>query len=79
MRIYILRASVDVKCLIEETENYERREAINPYIIMSQKTLNKLVQSDESDVRMDKHGGYEIGDYKILINQDLPFGEVDIR
>ena len=44
-----------------------------------EKTLNKLVQNDESDVRIDEHGGYEIGDYKILINQDLPFGDVDIR
>lgn len=79
MRIYIARSSVDVKYLIEEAENYEEREAINPYIIMNEKTLNKLMENDESDVRIDKHGGYEIGDYKILINQDLPFGDVDIR
>lgn len=78
LRINIIKTTVDYTYLLNETEKFEDREALNPYIIMSQSTLNKLLETD-CKIIVDDHGGYEIGDYKILVNSDLRFGEVDIR
>lgn len=79
MRINIARTSVDPDYLMETAEDYGNRESINPYIIMSQKTLNKLMEACGNKIIVSENGSYEIDNYKILINQDLHFGDVDIR
>lgn len=77
MRINIARTSVDADYLLEQAEDYGSREALLPYLIMNQKTVNKLMEV--SDVQVDDNGAYTIGDYRVLINPGLHFGDVDIR
>ena len=50
-----------------------------PYLIMSRSTLNKLMMIAGGDVVNCNDGTYEFNDCKILINEDLQFGDVDIR
>lgn len=79
MRINIAKASVDADYLMNETEKYEARQAIMPYLIMSQKTVNKLIETVPDRIKVTDRGVYEFDDYMILINANLNFGEVDIR
>lgn len=79
MRINIAKTSVDADYLMNETEKYEARQAIMPYLIMSQKTVNKLIETVPDRIKVTDRGVYEFDDYMILINANLNFGEVDIR
>ncbi len=70
---------MDADYLMNETEKYEARQAIMPYLIMSQKTVNKLIETVPDRIKVTDRGVYEFDDYMILINANLNFGEVDIR
>ena len=79
MRINIARTSVDGDYLLEVAENFSNREALMPYIIMNQKTINTLMEKCGDKVVVDDDGGYHFSDYRVLINPGLHFGDVDIR
>ena len=79
MRINIARTSVDPVYLLEQAEDYGNREAVMPYLIMNQKTINKLIEACGDQIHVDDDGSYTIEDYRILINPGLHFGDVDIR
>ncbi len=74
MRINILEHKISDSKLEEEANKFADREAMMPYLIMNKRTFtalqNKVVCSDES---------LEFLDYKVLLNEDLRFGDVDIR
>jgi len=79
LRINIARTSVDANYLLEQAEHFGDREALMPYIIMSQKTINVLMEVCGDSIKVGDDGGYHLNDYRILINPSLGFGDVDIR
>ena len=79
MRINIIKTTVNGEYLYREASSFENREAMLPYLIMSNATLKSLVGTDPENLVLTNDGSYEYGDYKILINEDLRFGDVDIR
>ena len=74
MRINIIKQEIDSDYLYKEAAEFETREAMSPYLIMSNHTMASL-----KNVYGDDANGYEFGDYRILTNNDLSFGDVDIR
>ena len=79
MRINIAKTSVDADYLLEQAEDYGNREAVLPYLIMNQKTINKLMEVCGDQIHVDDNGAYTFDDYRLLINPSLGFGDVDIR
>lgn len=79
MRICILENKISDTKLEEEAEKFESREAMIPYLIMNTQTFDALRKIRDSDVVACNNGSVEFLDYKILFNEDLRFGDVDIR
>ena len=79
MRINIIKTTVNGEYLYNAASSFEDREAMIPYLIMSNATLKSLVASKPENLKATNDDGYEYGDYKILINENLRFGDVDIR
>lgn len=79
MRINITINSVNEAYLENEADKFASREAMMPYLIMSKATLNKLTSIAKDSVMFCDDGTCEFKDYKILINESLRFGDVDIR
>ena len=79
MRINIIRNALDGEYLAEEAEKFESREAMRPYLIMSSRTLNSLFKDYKKEIIDLMDGTYEFKNYKILLNGNLDYGEVDIR
>ena len=52
---------------------------MRPYLIMSSQTLNSLANKYKKEIVDLDNGQYEFFEYKILLNVDLTYGEVDIR
>lgn len=78
MRVNIIEQVMNDKYLLKVAEEFAVREALQPYLIMSEKTMLALEDARNGSVVSDKYG-YEFMDYKILINNNLSFGDVDIR
>ena len=79
VRINIARTSVDANYLLEAVEDFGDREALMPYIIMNQKTINTLMETPDNKIVVDDDGGYHFQDYRVLVNPGLHFGDVDLR
>jgi len=79
LRINIAVNHIDDGYLVEEADKFAEREAMLPYLIMSQSTLGGLREERPDDIIQLHDGMLEFADYKILINNDLRYGEVDIR
>ena len=79
MRINIAMDTVDENYLCEEAEKFETREATTPYLIMSSKTFHALEKVAADRIYVENNKGMEFEEYKILINNDLHYGDVDIR
>ena len=79
MRICILENKISDTKLEEEAEKFESREAMIPYLIMNTQTFCALRKIRDSDIVACNNGSMEFLDYKILFNEDLRFGDVDIR
>lgn len=79
MRINITINSVNETYLESEADKFASREAMMPYLIMSKATLKKLMAIAKDSVVCCDDGTHEFKDYKILINESLRFGDVDIR
>ena len=78
MRINIIKQEVDGDYLCSTAGEFAIREAVHPYLIMSSHTLAALRKTN--DERMfERDGECLFGDFKVLINNDLSFGNVDIR
>ena len=77
MRINITYQTVDDDFLYDELVKFGDRNKVDPYAIMSAKTISALaVKSDL--VKLDD-GTFEFKGYKILKNNNLDYGDVDIR
>ena len=78
MRINIIKQEIDGDYLCKTAGEFAVREAVRPYLIMSTHTLAAIKKTNDDRF-------YECGDdcafvdYKILINNVLSFGNVDIR
>ena len=79
MRINIIRNALDGEYLTEEAEKFESREAMRPYLIMSSRTLNSLSKDYKKEIIDLLDGTFEFKNYRILLNGNLDYGEVDIR
>lgn len=77
LRINILETSINGSKLEEAAQNFEDREAMMPYLIMNKRTFGELEK--KSVILHNDKGGYEFCGWNILINDNLPFGDVDIR
>ena len=77
MRINITYQTINDELLYNELVKFDGREAMEPYAIMSGKTINALIE--KSDVIEIGDGAYEFHGYTILKNNKLDFGDVDIR
>ena len=73
MRINIIKQEIDSDYLYKVAHDFEEREAMTPYLIMSSHTMSSI------DGVCGDSNGYEFCECKILINNDLSFGDVDIR
>lgn len=69
---------LDTKKLMESVYSYENMTLNEPYIIMSRETATALAKEFPNADIWDGHLVYYNG-YKILIDDSLDFGEVDIR
>lgn len=79
MRVNILETVISDKKLEDAASNFESREAMMPYLIMNSRTFNELEKSGSPDIKKDNTGDYEFCGWSILINNNLSFGDVDIR
>lgn len=79
MRINIAYNTVNPEYLYEQASMFEEREATMPYLIMSTLTFNALTKVAADHMIICDNGMCEYRDYRLLINEDLRFGEVDIR
>ena len=78
MRINIIKQVMDDDFLIRTAEEFATREALQPYLVMSERTMFALEDVKTGNI-VSNNNGYEFMDYKILINNNLSFGDVDIR
>lgn len=78
MRINIAIDAVNEVYLENEADKFANREAVKPYLVMSEITLKKLIAIAKNNITV-CDDGFEFHNYKILINNDLKFGDVDIR
>lgn len=76
MRINIAVSKVDLDYLQEEVQKFGEREAMRPYIIMSERTFYAMQDVDNLVVTEKQ---IEYCDCIVLFNNELHFGEVDIR
>lgn len=74
MIINIAYTDVNYELLTEKLAEVDELSDVMPYAIMSQKTMDALPLVFKTE-----NGGYEFRGYRILINNDLRFGDVDIR
>lgn len=79
MRVNIIINKLDDEYLVEEADKFAEREAMLPYLIMSNSTLKGLEEKRPGEINRLHNGTVEFADYKILVNDDLRYGEVDIR
>lgn len=77
MRINITYQTVDDEFLYNELVKFGQRTDMDPYAIMSAKTITAL--AEKADVIKLDDGTYEFRQYKILRNNNLNYGDVDIR
>lgn len=77
MRVNILETNISDKKLEEAALNFENREAMMPYLIMNLRTFEELEK--KKMIARDEKGGYDFCGWNVLINNNLPFGDVDIR
>ena len=82
MKTNITKSTMNVDKLTNELERFCVTHEYNPYIIMSQETADAIGCQICSDYYFDyakfAYVSYFRG-YKILIDNELKFGEVDIR
>lgn len=77
MRINIAVSKIDVDYLREEVQKFGEREAVRPYIIMSERTF--IAMQNAPNIIVNDSGTIEYCDCIVLLNNNLHFGEVDIR
>lgn len=84
MLMNIAEKRIDGGKLINAVNNFEITHNQNAYLFMNQETLNELAIFYELnvDVEINKDRHYTVGHYcgrRVFQNEDLKFGEVEIR
>lgn len=87
MKVSVLEYKIDEDKLLEEISRYEVMNEVEAYLFMNKYTMNTLIKASNVDfppsVFCEKTSkGFTYGMYrgtKCYINNDLPFGEVEIR
>ena len=84
MIINIAQKQINEDELIKGIQNFELEHNQNAYLFMNQETFNELAIFCELnvDVEINKDSNYTVGHYcgrRVFQNEDLKFGEVEIR
>lgn len=84
MIVNVLQRQINEDELIKGIQDFESEHYKNAYLFMNQATLNELAIFYEMkvDVRANKDSNYTVGHYcgrRVFQNEDLKFGEVEIR
>ena len=84
MLINIANRCINEGTLINTVNKFEITHNQNAYLFMNQETLNELAIFCELnvDIEINKDSNYTVGHYcgrRVFQNEDLKFGEVEIR
>lgn len=84
MIVNILQKQINENELIKGIQNFELEHYQNAYLFMNQETLNELAifYALKIDVETTKDGSGIVSSYsgrRVFQNEDLKFGEVEIR
>ena len=84
MLINIVNGYINEGKLIETVNNFETTHNQKAYLFMNQETFNELAIFCELnvDIELNKDSNYTAGYYcgrRVFQNEDLKFGEVEIR
>lgn len=77
LRVNILETNISDSKLEKAALNFENRENMMPYLIMNVRTFEELKK--KKMIGHDGKGGYDFFGWNVLINNNLSFGDVDIR
>lgn len=79
MKIVIAKTTLDMEYLIDCILSVEDEMSVIPYIIVNKQTLDEIAREDTTGVFTSTNGSYEYRGYPVLIDNNLRYGEVELR